>query len=186
MSYEKDLVNKGKHLAFLLRHDKDAFNAGLIDNNGWRDVKELCREHGYTAKMLDDIVETNNKKRYEFSNDKRKIRARQGHSITVDVELTEAIPPKMLYHGTSIKTYYDHIIKEGLKPMSRLHVHLSSDIETAKTVGARHGGSQNVVVLRVDTKAMSEDGFKFYQSNNGVWLTEHVPVDYLYMQFESK
>ena len=81
MSYEKDLVNKGKHLAFLLRHDKDAFNAGLIDNNGWRDVKELCREHGYTTKMLDDIVETNNKKRYEFSDDKHKIRARQGHSI---------------------------------------------------------------------------------------------------------
>ena len=186
MSYERDLISKGKHLAFLLRHDKDAFDAGLIDNNGWRDVKELCREHGYTTKMLDDIVETNNKKRYEFSSDKRKIRARQGHSIPVDVELTEAIPPKMLYHGTSIKTYYEHIIKEGLKPMSRLHVHLSSDIETAKTVGARHGGSQNVVVLRVDTKAMSENSFKFYQSNNGVWLTERVPVDYLYMQFESK
>lgn len=185
MSYEKDLISKGKHLAFLLRHDKDAFDAGLIDKNGWRDVKELCHEHGYTQKMLDDIVETNNKKRYEFSDDKRKIRARQGHSIPVDVELTEMTPPDVLYHGTSSKTYYEHIIKEGLKPMSRLHVHLSQDVETAKTVGARHGGSQQVIVLRIDTKVMAENGIKFYKSNNNVWLTERVPVDFIDVEYEA-
>lgn len=180
MSYEKDLINKGKHLAYLLRHDKEAFEAGLIDANGWREVKELIHNHGYGQKMLDDIVETNNKNRYEYSFDKRKIRARQGHSIPVDVELTEMTPPDYLYHGTTRKSYYEHIIKDGLKPMSRLHVHLSKDIETAKIVGARHGGKENVIVLRVDAKAMTEDDFKFYLSNNGVWLTERVPVDYLY------
>ena len=184
MGYEKDLINKGKHLAFLLRHDKEAFENGLIDGHGWRSVSELCHDHGYTTKMLDDIVETNNKKRYEYSSDKKKIRARQGHSIPVDVELTEMTPPDVLYHGTSSSSYYSHIIKEGLKPMSRLHVHLSGDSETAKIVGARHGGLENVIVLRIDTKAMKEDGFKFYQSNNGVWLTDSVPEKYISIEYE--
>lgn len=185
MRYEKELVSKGKHLAFLLRHDKDAFDAGKIDANGWREVRELVCEHGYTQQMLDDIVETNNKRRYEYSADKRRIRARQGHSIPVDVGLTEATPPDVLYHGTSKKTYYDHIVREGLKPMSRLHVHLSVDHDTALTVGARHGGTENVIVLLIDTKAMAEAGYKFYLSNNGVWLTGYVPADYIKTEYEA-
>lgn len=176
MSYEKELISKGKHLAFLLRHDNDAFDAGLIDKNGWRNVSELIKEHGYTKKMLDDIVDTNNKKRYEFSDDKQRIRARQGHSIPVDVELHEMTPPDVLYHGTSQKTYWDFIARTGIKPMSRLHVHLSKDRETAETVGKRHG--KDVYIITIDAKQMHADGAKFYLSNNGVWLTDFVSPTY--------
>ena len=175
MTKEKELINKGKHLAFLLRHDKNAFNAGLIDNNGWRSVSELIKEHGYTKQLLDEITDTNNKKRYEFNTDKSKIRARQGHSIPVDVELKEVIPPDVLYHGTATR-FLDSIFKKGLVKGDRLHVHLSGDEETAVKVGSRHGSPY---VLKVDAKKMCEDGYKFYLSNNDVWLTDSVPSEYL-------
>lgn len=167
----KNLIRKGKHLAFLLRHDKEY----QFDKNGWREVKDLIKNHGYTMKELEDIVETNDKKRYEFSDDKRKIRARQGHSIPVDVELKEAIPPDILYHGTS-KDFVHSIWENGIKKMSRLHVHLSDDEETARKVGKRHGYP---VVIFINTKKMKEDGIKFYLSNNNVWLTDFVDKKYL-------
>ena len=175
MFTEKQLVKRGKELSFLLRHDKESFDAGLIDRNGWRSVSELCKSYGFAALLIETIVDTNNKKRYEFSSDKRKIRARQGHSIPVDVELTETMPPDILYHGTSKKAYFGSIVKEGLKPMTRLHVHLSPDRETAIKVGSRHG---EPYVILIDAKKMSEDGYKFYLSNNGVWLTSDVSAKY--------
>lgn len=172
---EKELVKKGKHLAFLLRHDADAFNQGLIDKNGWRSVKEL-ESLGYSKKLLEEITLTNNKQRYEFSADGRNIRARQGHSIPVDVGLVEQTPPDVLYHGTTDEVFYEHIVKEGLVPMTRLHVHLSKDEETATNVGKRHG--KNVRIIRIDAKKMYADGCKFWLSNNGVWLTEKVEPKY--------
>lgn len=175
MVKEKELISKGKHLAFLLRHDKEAFEKGLIDMKGWRNASELVKEHGYTRKMLDDIVDTNDKKRYEFSLDKDKIRARQGHSIPVDVELKEMMPPDVLYHGTATR-FLDSIYNKGIVSGSRLYVHLSCDRETAVKVGKRHG---EPIVLEIDAKKMSEDGHKFYISNNGVWLTENVPTKYI-------
>ncbi len=175
MNYEKELIHKGKHLAFLLRHDADAFQSGLIDEHGWRSVKEL-EKLGYTKKLLEDITTTNNKQRYEFSNDKRKIRARQGHSIPVDVGLTEQCPPDVLYHGTTYDVYYNHIMKEGLVPMTRLYVHLSKDEETATNVGKRHG--KDVVIINIDAKRMYADGCKFFVSNNGVWLSKKVDPKY--------
>lgn len=175
MYKEKELINKGKHLAFLLRHDKDAFDNGLIDKNGWRNVSELVKNHGYTRQMLDEITDTNNKKRYEFNTDKSKIRARQGHSIPVDVELTEVIPPEILYHGTATR-FLDSIFKKGLVKGNRLYVHLSIDEETAIKVGSRHGSPY---VLRIDAKKMYDEGHKFYLSNNDVWLTDSVPAEYL-------
>ena len=179
-SNEKEIISKGKHLAFLLRHDKDAFESGLIDAHGWREVSELIREHGYTQKMLDEIVETNNKQRYEYSKDCKKIRARQGHSIPVDVELTEAIPPDVLYHGTSHDAYWNHIVREGLKPMKRLHVHLSEDVDTAYNVGSRYSERGNgLVILKINTMLMSSFGKKFYRSNNGVWLTDFVSPEFI-------
>lgn len=180
MGYEKQLVNKGKHLAFLLRHDKEAFDAGLIDKNGWRNVSELIKEQGYTQKLLDDIVDTNNKNRYEYSSDKKKIRARQGHSIPVDVELKPSTPPDILYHGTSEKMYWNTIIKEGLKPMSRLYVHLSADEETATTVGKRH--SKDIVIIRINAKRMAADGYEFFLSSNSVWLVKEVPAEYFIVE----
>lgn len=168
---ENDLIKKGKRLAFLLRHDTEY----KFDEHGWREVSDLIKNHGYTMKEIEEIVETNNKKRYEFSDDKKKIRARQGHSIPVDVELKEATPPDVLYHGTA-KNFVDSIWKNGIKKMSRLYVHLSGDEETARKVGKRHG---HPVVIFINTKQMREDGIKFYLSNNNVWLTEFVDKKYL-------
>lgn len=172
---DKEVIRKGKHLAFLLRHDQDAFDKGLIDNNGWRNVSELIKNEGYSKELLDEIVETNNKQRYEYNSDKSKIRARQGHSINVDVNLTEAIPPSVLYHGTSTKAL-ESIYKQGIVKGDRLYVHLSKDEETALKVGSRHG---TPYVLKIDTEQMIKDGLKFYISNNGVWLTEYVNSKYI-------
>lgn len=172
---EKELISKGKELAFLLRHDKEAFKNGLIDQNGWRNVSELVNDKGYSVDLIEEIVATNNKKRYEFNEDHTKIRARQGHSINVDVELTEAEPPKVLYHGTSTKAL-ESIYKQGILKGERLYVHLSKDEETALKVGSRHG---TPYVLKIDSEQMHKDGIKFYLSNNGVWLTDYVDVKYI-------
>lgn len=167
----KDLVRKGKHLAFLLRHDTKY----QFDEHGWREVSDLIKNQGYTMQELEEIVETNNKKRYEFSDDKKKIRARQGHSIPVDVELKETTPPDVLYHGTATR-FLDSILKQGILKGTRLYVHLSDTIETAKKVGIRHG---KPAVLFLDAKQMAADGVKFYLSNNGVWLTDYVDSKYI-------
>lgn len=170
---KKDINERGKELAFLLRHDKSY----KFDEHGWREVSDLITNHGYTVEELDEIVETNNKKRYEYSNDKTLIRARQGHSVPVDVELDEAIPPDVLYHGTpNDEVVLNSIIEKGLIKGSRLHVHLSDTEETAKNVGRRRGVP---FVIEVDTKSMKEDGIKFYLSRNGVWLTDYVAPKYL-------
>lgn len=166
-----DIIRKGKRLAFLLRHDKDY----QFDEHGWREVSDLIANHGYTMELLDEIVETNNKKRYEYSEDKSKIRARQGHSVNVDVELKEVIPPDILYHGTA-ETTLSAIMNEGIIKGGRLHVHLSQTEETALNVGKRHG---KPVVLRINAGQMNQDGIKFYLSNNGVWLTEYVSPKYI-------
>jgi len=165
------ITTKSKRLAFLLRHDTEY----QFDEHGWREVADLIANHGYTMELLDEIVETNNKKRYEFSEDKTRIRARQGHSVEVDVELKEMTPPAILYHGTAEATV-PAIMKEGIIKGTRLHVHLSATAETALNVGKRHG---KPVVLKVNAKQMHEDGIRFYLSNNGVWLTEYVGAEYI-------
>ena len=170
---KNDVIKKGKHLAFLLRHDKEAFEDGRIDKHGWRQVSELAKL-GYDRSLLDEIVATNNKQRYEYSPDGREIRARQGHSIPVDVELKEATPPDILYHGTATK-FLESIYKKGLLPGTRLYVHLSPDEETAINVGSRHG---KPYVIKIDCQKMLADGCKFFLSNNGVWLTEKVKPEY--------
>jgi putative RNA 2'-phosphotransferase len=169
-----NVVEKGKKLAWLLRHDKESFDKGLIDEHGWRKVDEIIKNYHYTSDLLQEIVDTNNKQRYEYNDDKTLIRARQGHSIPVDVELKETTPPDILYHGTCDK-FINDILKDGLKPQTRLYVHLSKDIETATNVGRRHG---KPVILSIDSKKMYEDGIKFYLSNNGVWLTKFVDKKY--------
>ena len=172
---EKEIIKMGKQLAFLLRHDKEALDNGLIDSNGWRMVSELIKNKGYSKELLEEIVKTNNKKRYEFNENHTKIRARQGHSINVDVELTETTPPKILYHGTSTKAL-ESIYKHGIVKGGRLYVHLSKDEETALKVGSRHG---TPYVLKVDAEQMNKDGIKFYLSNNEVWLTDYVDPKYI-------
>lgn len=173
MSKEKDAIRKGKHLAFLLRHDQEAFSDGRIDRHGWRMVAEV-QKLGYTRQMLDEIVATNDKQRCEYSPDGRRIRARQGHSIPVDVGLQEVTPPDVLYHGTATK-FLPSIYKNGILPGSRLYVHLSPDKETAAKVGSRHG---DPYVITIDCRKMLADGCKFWLSNNGVWLTKEVKPEY--------
>lgn len=167
-----NLIRRGKLLAFLLRHDMDY----QFDEHGWREVSDLVTNHGYTMDELKEIVATNNKQRFEFSEDITRIRARQGHSVHVDVELVETLPSDILYHGTG-EHFLDSILEQGIIKGNRLYVHLSETRETAVNVGKRHG---KPVVLVIDAKLMAEDGHKFFLSRNGVWLTDYVDVKYIH------
>jgi len=169
-----NLTKKSKHLALVLRHDPKSIGISM-DSNGWVSVLDLCKKMPIELADLEEIVRTDSKGRYSFSDDKSKIRANQGHSIEVDVQLKEAVPPEFLYHGTGKKSV-DSIYKDGLKKMSRLHVHLSDNPETAVSVGSRHGVP---VVFKVHALEMYEQGHVFYRSENGVWLTDHVPPKFL-------
>lgn len=167
-----------KYISLILRHKPDVIGITL-DEHGWADVDELIKgvnkTHELNREILERIVAKDEKQRYAFSEDGKKIRANQGHSILVDVELAEVVPPDVLYHGTGIK-YKDSIDKQGLIPKSRLHVHLSGDIETARKVGQRHG---KPIIYKIDATTMHKDGYKFFQSVKGVWLTKEVPIRFL-------
>ena len=172
-------VSISKFLALVLRHKPEVIGLTL-DEHGWCNVNDLVeafnkKYKGFTFDDLKEIVDTDNKQRYSFNDGLTLIRSNQGHSIRVDVELEEKIPPSVLYHGTATK-YVSMIDNTGLLPKSRIHVHLSSDLETASLVGCRHG---ELVIYCVDTKSMVSDGYKFYQAKNGVWLTDKVPAKYL-------
>ena len=167
-----------KFIALILRHKPEEIGISL-DEHGWASVDELiagiAKTQPFAMEMLEEIVASDEKQRYSFNEDKTLIRANQGHSIPVDVELEEKEPPTILYHGTGGK-YVASINAQGLIPKSRLYVHLSSDYETAAKVGRRHG---KPFVFQVAAEDMRKDSYKFYQSVNGVWLTEIVPVEYL-------
>ena len=167
-----------KYISLILRHKPEEIGITL-DEHGWANVSELIegisKSHEFNMDMLEDIVATDNKKRYSFNEDHTLIRANQGHSIPVDVELEKVLPPEILYHGTGEK-YVPSIDQQGLIPKSRLYVHLSEDKETAVKVGQRHG---KPVVFSVKSGEMSRDGISFYRSANGVWLTKAVSTKYL-------
>lgn len=173
-----NLTKIGRYISLILRHKPDVIGITL-DKHGWANVDELIKgvnkSRKLTMEMLEEIVATDDKQRYSFNEDKTKIRANQGHSIDVDVELEEVQPPEYLWHGTGRK-YVDSIMKDGLISKSRLYVHLSDNYNTAINVGVRHG---EPVVLCIWAGDMYRDGYKFYRSKNGVWLVKHVPVEYL-------
>ena len=176
-----NLVKESKYLSLILRHKPEA--AGItLDEHGWADVDALIagiqKSRRFDRKMLEEIVRTDDKQRYSFNEHKTKIRANQGHSLSVDVELPVTEPPQILWHGTGQK-YEASIDKDGLISKSRLYVHLSGDPETARKVGQRHG---TPVIYMVDSQRMAADGFLFYRSVNGVWLTKCVPAKYLKKQ----
>lgn len=169
----------GRFLARILRHDPGSIGLKL-DAQGWVAVADLlraARKHGFplTQELLTQTVAENDKQRFTLTQDGRRIRAAQGHSLALDLALDPVTPPDVLYHGTA-RSALDEIFREGLLPMRRQHVHLSADIETARRVGARHGPE---VVLQLDTRAMHADGLSFWLSDNGVWLTGPVPQSYL-------
>ena len=175
-------VKHSRKIACVLRHHPEQIGIKL-DKHGWADVREMLQAlavHGTDCSMqeLERIVLYNDKKRFAFSDDKTKIRARQGHSIPVDVELKKAVPPAVLYHGT-IEPNRKSIEKKGLLPMNRLYVHLSPDIETARRVASRRQKKGGILIFAVDAKAMLRNGCTFFLSENGVWLTKVVKPVYL-------
>lgn len=171
-------ADTSKFMSLILRHKPESIGISL-DEHGWANVDELiagiAKTHKFDMDILEEIVRTDNKQRYSFNEDKTLIRANQGHSIPVDVELDEVEPPAELWHGTGEK-YVSSIDEQGLIPKSRLYVHLSKDEETAMNVGKRHG---KPVLYRVKAGDMYRDGYKFFLSKNGVWLTKEVPAKYL-------
>lgn len=174
-----NLQSVSRYMSLILRHKPEVIGI-TIDEHGWANVEELIQgieknNPGFNMEALEEIVKTDSKQRYSFNDDKTLIRANQGYSIQVDVELTEKEPPCILYHGTGEK-YVTSIDKNGLIPKSRLYVHLSQDIETARAVGKRHGKE---IIYSVNSAQMYKDGYKFYLSKNGIWLTKKVPMKYL-------
>ncbi len=167
-------------LSLVLRHQPSAAGI-LLDRHGWANIDELIEGVNRTGRYfldrrtLEEIVANDAKQRYSISADGTKIRANQGHSVKVDVDLTETEPPEYLYHGTA-ERFCESIRTEGLKSKTRLYVHLSKDKHTATAVGKRHG---KPVVLTVSSGKMYRDGYKFYLSVNDVWLTKYVPVGYI-------
>lgn len=176
---EKEAKRLSKWLSYILRHHPES--AGIVlDEHGWTDTQTLitnlsAKEPLFNPETLQFIVANNSKKRFAFNEDGSKIRASQGHSVDVELGYTQQQPPELLFHGTTEKNI-PSILKSGLKKMERHHVHLSADKETAQVVGARFG---KPVVLTVKAGLMHEQGFSFFISENGVWLTDRVPAEFL-------
>jgi len=173
------LIKISKYLSKHLRHQPDRLGIKLAPG-GWVDVNELlaaCARNHFpiSREELNEVVANNDKKRFSFDSTSSLIRANQGHSVEVDLQLEPVVPPDVLYHGTGHQAV-ESILQTGLSKISRHHVHLSRDIATAKAVGARHG---KPVVFAVDAAAMYQAGYTFYCSDNGVWLVEYVPPEYL-------
>ncbi len=176
---EIDRKKKSKFLSYVLRHRPGKIGIDL-DGHGWVDVEDLlaaiCASGpAISREQLEEIVATNDKQRFSFSDDGRRIRANQGHSIEVDLAPQKQAPPNQLFHGT-VRKSMDSIREKGLMKGNRHHVHLSPDRETASKVGQRRG---KPVILTIDAARMHADGYVFYLSANGVWLTDHVPLEYI-------
>lgn len=180
-------TNLSRFISLILRHKPETVHLKL-DHQGYVDVHQLIAninaysEFSIDKDILDIIVKTDNKQRYSYNADQTKIRANQGHSIPVDLGLQPQAAPQILYHGTGVK-YVAQILKEGLKPKQRTHVHLSSDIKTPITVGQRHG---TPCIFQIDTAQMQKDRYQFYLSANQVWLTDNVPPQYLTLLSENQ
>lgn len=175
----KDLKHISKFLSLVLRHKPEEIGISM-DPEGWVDVDELIEKSNRKKAMLDwetleEIVFTNDKKRFTFNEDSTKIRANQGHTVEVDLKLEPVEPLECLYHGTVAK-FIDNIKEGGLQRMQRMHVHLSKDLETAIKVGSRRG---KPIILKIKAAEMYQDGYAFYVSKNGVWLCEAVPAKYI-------
>ena len=175
----KDLKHISKFLSLVLRHNPDLIGISM-DPEGWVSVEELIEKsnkHGnpLNAQLLEDVVVTNDKKRFAYNDDKTRIRASQGHSVEVDLQYEAIEPLEFLFHGT-VDKFIESIKTSGLQKMSRTHVHMSKDRDTAIKVGSRRG---KPLILVIRAAEMHRDGYKFYLSENEVWLTDQVPVKYI-------
>lgn len=183
---DRQLVRTSKFLSLVLRHKPETIDL-VLDSQGWAVVEELLaklEQHGQTMSMatLLRVVQENDKQRFAFNADETKIRANQGHSITVDLGLRPLAPPKILFHGTA-RRCLDSILELGLIKGQRQYVHLTANSATAVKIGQRHGSP---VVLAIAAQAMHQAGYAFYCSDNQVWLTDQVPALYLELQPETE
>lgn len=173
------LTEISKFLSYHLRHHPEKLDL-ILENGGWVNIDDLlnaCEQNNFSLSLLEltQVVINNDKKRFSFDETNTKIRANQGHSIKIDLQLIPQQPPDLLYHGTHHQVL-TNILAQGLQKMSRHHVHLSLDIITAQKVGQRRG---KPVIFAVNSQQMNQDGFIFYCSDNNVWLVDHVPPQYL-------
>lgn len=180
---EKDKIKQiSKSLSYWLRHRPD--DIGIkVDKEGWVDISELMDKSKdkiqFTFEDLKEVVEQNDKKRFVLDEKNMKIRAAQGHSINVEIKFKEFIPKDFVYHGTA-KRNVDAILKKGLIPQTRTHVHMSKDVETATSVGLRHSKNKNdLVILKIDAMQMYRDGETLFISENDVILSKHVNKKYI-------
>jgi putative RNA 2'-phosphotransferase len=179
MINEKENTSISKLLSLVLRHKPETINISL-DEHGWTNVQDLLvqlnkNNYAITLEMLKYVVESNSKSRFSFNDDKTKVRANQGHSVDVDLQYEPKEPPEVLYHGTA-QRFLESIMKTGLQKKERHHVHLSADTQTAIAVGQRYG---KPVLLKIQAREMAVRGHLFYLSENKVWLTDHVPFEYI-------
>lgn len=179
----KHLDGISKFLSYVLRHEPQAIGITL-DREGWVDIDTLVLAANQSGQMLtreliEQVVNTSDKKRFSISEDAQCIRAAQGHSTpTVSIQHVEKQPPECLYHGTATR-FLESILRQGLTAQARQHVHLSESSQTALSVGQRYG---QPVLLKIQAQRMYQQGFQFFQADNGVWLTAHVPVDFLALE----
>lgn len=174
---EKELTKVSKYLSFILRHKPEEIGLEL-DANGWGAVEDLINKTTdvpLTKELLEIVVETNDKQRFVYSEDGMKIRANQGHSINIKLDLPRLRPPEFLFHGTA-ERFWSSIHNDGLVKGGRHHVHLTESVAVAKSVGARYG---KPVLLKISSQRMSDEGVKFYKTPNNVWLVDFVPVNYI-------
>jgi putative RNA 2'-phosphotransferase len=176
---DRELISTSKFLSLVLRHRPETIGITL-DEQGWAEIEDLLAAANRSGKkltrpLLERVVRENDKQRFAVSSDGTWIRANQGHSAEVNLGLQPIQPPELLYHGT-VARFLDSILTSGLERGSRQYVHLSPDVETARKVGQRRGGP---VILTVEAGRMWQDGHTFYRAENGVWLTDAVPAEYL-------
>ena len=174
-----NIIKTSKFLSLVLRHKPETIGLSL-DANGWADIDTLVtltqsRSNRLTRELIEEVVVRNDKQRFVISDDGRRIRANQGHSIVVNLDLQPQQPPNVLYHGTATR-FLDSIKAQGLQKRQRQHVHLSADLDTASKVGVRHG---KLVILKIEAEKMLAEGYTFYLSANEVWLTDYVPPQYI-------
>lgn len=176
---ENQLKKTSKFLSYILRHKPEVIGLKLSED-GWASVEELLIQANASGKtmtkeLLEEVVATNDKKRFAFNSDKSMIRASQGHSLDIDLGYSEQKPPQTLFHGT-VEKFMDSIGEKGLLKMNRHHVHLSEQLDTATLVGQRRG---KPVILTIKAGEMYDKGYLFYRSANSVWLTDHAPPQFI-------
>ena len=172
-----DLKKVSKYFSYLLRHKPDSIGL-VLDDQGWASIDELISktiDFKLSRELIDIVVETNDKQRFAVNPARTKIRANQGHSINIDLDLEPQKPPLLLLHGTA-ERFMDRIKKEGLNKQNRHHVHLTESVAVAKAVGSRYG---KIVLLEIDVETMHKKGYKFFKTDNNVWLVESVPYNFI-------